>query len=74
MHFSAIYVDPSLFSSSDGTKVHNEELYNFYRSPNIFRVIKSRRLRWGGHVSRMNKGSSAFKIVTTRPTTTERGL
>ena len=33
------------------------------RSPNIVRVIKSRRLRWAGHVSRMEEGRSAFKIL-----------
>jgi hypothetical protein len=35
-----------------------------YRSPNIIRVIKSRRLRWTGHVARMEEGRSAFKILT----------
>ena len=39
-----------------------------YRSPNIVRVIKSRRLRWAGHVARMEKGRSAFKILTGKPT------
>ena len=40
-----------------------------YRSPNIVSVIKSRRLRWVGHVEKMGKkGSSAFKILTTKPT------
>ena len=34
------------------------------RSPNIVRVIKSRRLRWAGHVARMEEGRSAFKILT----------
>ena len=38
------------------------------RSPNIVRVIKSRRLRWAGHVSRMEEGRSAFKILTGKPT------
>ena len=38
-----------------------------YRSPNIVRVIKSRRLRWSGHVARMVKGRSAFKISTGKP-------
>ena len=38
-----------------------------YRSPNIFRVIKSRRLRWTGYVARMEKGRSAFKILTDTP-------
>jgi len=34
---------------------HNEELNDFYSSPNIVRVIKSRRLRWAGHVARMGE-------------------
>ena len=38
------------------------------RSPNIIRVIKSRRLRWAGHVARMEEGRSAFKILTGKPT------
>ena len=36
-------------------------------SPNIVRVIKSRRLRWAGHVARMEEGRSAFKILTGKP-------
>ena len=39
-----------------------------YRSPNIVRVIKSRRLRWAGHVARMEKSRTAFKISTSEPT------
>ena len=39
-----------------------------YRSPNIVRVIKSRRLRWAGHVARMEDGKGAFKILTGKPT------
>ena len=35
-----------------------------YRSPNIVRVIKSRRSTWAGHVARMEEGRSAFKILT----------
>jgi hypothetical protein len=36
-------------------KLHNEELHNLYYSPNIVRVIKSRRMRWAGHVARMGR-------------------
>ena len=39
-----------------------------YRSPNIVRVIKSRRLRWAGHVASMEESRSAFKILTGKPT------
>ena len=49
-------------------RLHNEELLSLYRSPNIVRVIKSRRLRWAGHVARMEKGRTAFKILTAKPT------
>jgi len=39
-------------------KLHNEELYDLYSSPNIVRVIKSRRMRWVGHVVRMGRGEA----------------
>ena len=39
-----------------------------YVSLNIVRVIKSRRLRWAGHIARMEEGRSAFKILTGKPT------
>ena len=39
--------------------LHNEELHSLYRSPNIVRVNKSRRLRWTGHVARMEESKSA---------------
>ena len=49
-------------------RLHIEELRSFYRSPNIVREIKSRRLRWLGNVVRMEEGRSAFKILTGKPT------
>ena len=49
-------------------RLHNEELHSLYRSPNIVRVIKSRRLRWAGHGGRMEEGRSSFKILTGKPT------
>jgi hypothetical protein len=48
-------------------KLHNEELNNLYSSPNIVLVIKSRRLRWGGHVARMGEGKSVYKILVGKP-------
>ena len=42
-------------------------LHSLYRS-SIVRVIKCRRLRWAGHVARMEEGRSAFKILTGKPT------
>ena len=45
-------------------RLHNEELHSFYHSPNIGRMIKCRRLRWAGHVARMEEGRSVSKILT----------
>ena len=49
-------------------KVDNEELHSLYRSPNIVRVIKSRRFRWAGDVARMEEDRSGFKMLTGKPT------
>ena len=46
--------------------LHNEWLRGLYRSPNIVRMIKSRRLRWSDHVARIEEGT-AFKILTGTP-------
>ena len=50
------------------TWLHNEELHSLYRAPDIVKVIKSRRLRWAGHVARMKEGSSDFSILTAKST------
>jgi len=44
-------------------KLHNEELHDLYSSPNIIRVIKSRRMRWAGHVARMGEKRSLFRVL-----------
>ena len=48
--------------------LYNEQFHSLYRPPNIDRVIKSRRLRWVGHVAKMEEGMCAFKISTGAPT------
>jgi hypothetical protein len=48
-------------------KLHNVELHSLYSSPNIARVIKSRRMRWAGHVARMEEGRGAYRILVGRP-------
>ena len=52
---------PKRAANGEWRKLHNEELPSLYRSPNIVKVIKSRRLRGAAHVARMEKGRSAFK-------------
>jgi len=44
-------------------RLHNQELHNLYASPNIVRVIKSRRMRWTGHVTRMKEIRNACNIL-----------
>ena len=59
---------PKRDENGEWRRLHNEELHGLYRLPNVVRVIKSRRLRWAGHVVRMTQGRSAFKILTDKPT------
>jgi len=47
-------------------KLHNE-LNNLYSSPNIVRVIKSRRMRWAGHVERMGDGIGVYRVLVGKP-------
>ena len=49
-------------------RLQNEELHSLYCSPNIVSTIKSRKLRWAGHVARIEEGRSTFKILTGKPT------
>ena len=44
-------------------KFHNEELKDLYCSPNIVRVIKSRRMRWAGHVARMGEERGVYRVL-----------
>ena len=59
---------PKRVENGEWRRFHSEELHSLYRSPNIINVIKSRRLRWAGHVARMEESKSAFKIITGEPT------
>jgi hypothetical protein len=48
-------------------KLHNDELHSLYSSPNIVRLIKSRRIRWAGHVARMGEGRGVYRVLVGRP-------
>jgi hypothetical protein len=44
-------------------KLHNEELHDLYSSPIIIRITKSRRMRWAGHVARMEEKRNAYRLM-----------
>jgi hypothetical protein len=44
-------------------KLHNEELHNLYSLPGIIRIIKSRRMRWAGHVARMGEKRNMYTVT-----------
>ena len=48
-------------------KLHNEELKGLYSSPNIVRVIKSRRMRWARHVARIGEGRGVYRVLVGKP-------
>ena len=48
-------------------RLHNEELNDLCSSPNIVRVIKSRRMRWAGHVARMGEERGVYKVLVGKP-------
>jgi hypothetical protein len=48
-------------------KLHNEELRDLYSSPSIIRIIKSRRMRWAGHVAQMEEKRNAYRLLVGKP-------
>jgi hypothetical protein len=49
--------------TGESRRLHNEELNDLCSSPNIIRVIKSRRMRWAGHVARVGEKRGAYRIL-----------
>jgi hypothetical protein len=48
-------------------RLHSGELHNLYSSPDIIRQIKSRRMRWAGHVARMGEGKNVYRVLVGKP-------
>jgi hypothetical protein len=48
-------------------KLHNDEIHSLYSSPNVVTVIKSRKMRWAGHVARMGEGKGVYRVLVGRP-------
>ena len=53
--------------TGNGEKLHSEELSDLYSSPNIVRVIKSKRMGWAGHVVRMGEGRGVCRVLVGKP-------
>jgi len=53
--------------TGDWRRLHNEEINDFYSSPNIVRVIKSRRMRWSGHVAHMGEERGVCRFLVVKP-------
>jgi hypothetical protein len=53
--------------TGEWTKLHNEELHNLYSSPDIIRQVKSRRMRWTGHVARLGEERKLYKVLVGKP-------
>jgi hypothetical protein len=54
-------------ATGEWRRLHKKELYALYSSPNIIRVIKSRSLRWAGHVARMGERRGAYRALMGKP-------
>ena len=54
-------------ATGERRRLHNEELNDLYSSSNIVRVIKSRRMRWAGHVARMGEERGAYRVLVGKP-------
>jgi hypothetical protein len=47
-------------------ELHNKKFRNLYSSPSIIRIIKSRRMRWAGHVARMEENRNVYRLLLLR--------
>ena len=58
---------PTRLSSGEWRRFHNEELSDLYSLPNIVQVIKSRIMRWAGHVARMGEERGVYRVLLGKP-------
>jgi len=56
-----------MICTGEWRRLRNEELNDFYSSPNIVRVIKSRRMRWAGHVAHMAEERGVYRVLVGKP-------
>ena len=67
MVFRRIFGPRSDEVTGEWRRSHNEELIDLYSLPNIVRVIKSRRMRWAGHVARMGEERGVYRVLVGKP-------
>ena len=60
-------VNITFFDCVSGRKLHNEEISDLYSLPNIVRMVKSRRMRWAGHVARMGERRGVHRVLVGKP-------
>jgi hypothetical protein len=53
--------------TGESRKLHNEELHDLYSSPSIIIIMKSRRMRWAGHVARMGEKRKTYSLLVIKP-------
>jgi hypothetical protein len=58
---------PQREESESWRKLHSDELHSLFSSPHVVTVIKSRRMRWAGHVARMGEGRGVYRVLIGRP-------
>jgi len=64
---TSIYMFIHIPLTGEWRKLHNEELSDLYFLPNIVRVVKSKRMRWAGHVARMGEGRGVHRVLVGKP-------
>jgi hypothetical protein len=67
LHTIRIFGPKKVEVTGEWRKLHNEELHNLYSSPDIIRQVKSRRMRWAGHVARMGEERKVYKVLMGKP-------
>jgi len=62
-----VFGPKSVEVTGEWRRLHNEELNDLYSLPNIVRVVKSRRMRWAGHVTRMGEVRGVHRVLVRKP-------
>ena len=67
VHCACVTLCTVSYVTGEWWRLHNEELNDLYSSPNIVRVIKSKRMRWAGHVARMGEDRGVYRVLVRKP-------